>query len=119
IKRPGETDWIKAKVNPLLEEITLKTPESLSAGKSAEIEAVGSQPGNINIPLRYPASVVWTGSENVFVGDSEEAAEAIETGNHDAVFDYTTGTLTALKQGEITLHVKSNDVEAEAEITIQ
>ena len=119
IKRPGETDWIKAKVNPLLEEITLKTPESLSAGESAEIEAVGSQPGNINIPLRYPASVVWTGSENVFVGDSEEAAEAIETGNHDAVFDYTTGTLTALKQGEITLHVKSNDVEAEAEITIQ
>jgi len=119
IKKPAETDWLKAKVNPLLDGITINVPESVAVGDQVEIEAIGHQPGNINIPLRYPASVDWTGSENVFIGDAEEVAEAIDAGDYDAVFDYTTGELTALAAGEITLHVQSNNMEEEAAIVIQ
>lgn len=119
IKNPAETDWIKAKVNPLLDEITMNAPDSVSVGESVEVEAIGHQPGDINIPLQYPASVNWSGSDNVFVGDTEESAAAIDSGDYDAVFDYTTSELTAVNQGEITLNVQSNNVESESGIVIQ
>jgi len=119
IQDPTATDWIRAIVNPLLDEITMKIPETVAVGDTAEVQAVGHQPGEIELPLRYPASVNWTGSDNVFVGNTEEVAEAIESGQYDAVFDYTTGQLTALQQGEITLTVESNNVEATSNILIQ
>jgi len=119
IERPAETDWIQAKVNPLLSDIMMKAPGTVAAGETIQIEATGHQPDGITIPLRYPASVNWTGSDNVFIGNTAEAEEAINSSEHDAVFDYTTGELTAIQPGEITLEVASNNVEEAVTIVIE
>ncbi|WP_339316279.1 phosphodiester glycosidase family protein [Oceanobacillus sp. FSL W7-1304] len=118
IQSPEETDWIRTEVNPLLEEITVDAPEELAVGETIEVKATGHQPGGINFPLRYPASVNWSGSDNVFVGNSEESNEAIRSGEYTSVFDYTTGNLRALQQGEVTLKVQSNQMESEVKIQI-
>ncbi|MFA1818912.1 phosphodiester glycosidase family protein [Virgibacillus oceani] len=118
IQGPDATDWVRAKVNPSLEEITIEAPEFLEAGETVEVEATGHQPGAINFPLRYPASVKWSGSDNVFVGASEEIEDVIGSEEYTAVFDYITGKLTAIHQGEITLKVQSNQLDSEVTIQI-
>ncbi len=71
-----DTEWIRADVNPLLEGITLDAPLSVITGETVKVVATGNQAGNLNFPLRYPASVNWIGSENVFIGIGEEFEKA-------------------------------------------
>ncbi|WP_045520534.1 phosphodiester glycosidase family protein [Neobacillus niacini] len=113
-----DTEWIRAKVNPLLEGVTIDGLESISSGQTAEVKATGHQAGNLNFPLQYPASVNWNGSENVFIGTGEGLTKAKASNNYHAVFDTATGHLTGLQKGVITLEVESNDVKAEKTITI-
>ena len=77
------------------------------------------QAGNLNFPLRYPASVIWEGSENVFVGTGDELERAKNTNKYVAVFNPATSELTAMSSGEISLKVISNNVEAVGEVIIQ
>ncbi|MBD1382331.1 phosphodiester glycosidase family protein [Metabacillus arenae] len=115
----GQTNWITAKVNPLLESITIDAPSTIASGEITEVKATGHQPAGLNFPLRYPASVTWTGSENVFIGSGEAANKALESKKYDAVFDSASGKLHALKQGEIKLSVESNGKASEKSISIQ
>ncbi|WP_243296581.1 hypothetical protein [Bacillus litorisediminis] len=83
-----------------------------------EIKATGHQAGNLTFPLMYPASVKWSGSENVYIGTGDALNKAKESNQYDAVFDTATGILTGLKAGEISLTVESNGVEANKDITV-
>ncbi|USK36466.1 phosphodiester glycosidase family protein (plasmid) [Bacillus sp. F19] len=114
----NDTEWIRAEVNPLLEEVTMDAPQSVAIGKTVEIKATGHQAGNLNFPLRYPASVNWSGSKNVFIGTGEALNKAKQSNKYNAVFDTATGTLTGLQKGEITLKAESNGVIAEENMTI-
>ncbi|GGB62117.1 phosphodiester glycosidase family protein [Fictibacillus barbaricus] len=114
-----DTEWIRAEVNPLLEGITMDAPESVAVGETAEVKATGHQAGNVNFPLCYPASVNWSGSENLFIGTGEALEKAKESTKFIAVFNIATGTLTAIQKGEIRLAVETNDTEAEKAISIQ
>lgn len=113
------TDWIQAEVNPLLLDITLQTPASIKAGETVKIEATGHQKDNLNFPLRYPATVQWAGSDNVFIGSEEELTRAETSGNYDALFNDETGELKALKEGEINLKVEANGMTKEQTIIIE
>ncbi|KKI93305.1 hypothetical protein WQ54_05075 [Bacillus sp. SA1-12] len=113
-----DTEWIRAKVNPLLEGVTIDAQSSVSIGQTIEVKGIGHQAGNLNFPLQYPASVNWSGSEHVFIGTGEALAKAKESNKYHAVFDLATGTLTGIQKGEITLVVESNGVKAEKTITI-
>jgi exopolysaccharide biosynthesis protein/3',5'-cyclic AMP phosphodiesterase CpdA len=114
-----DTEWIRAEVNPLLEGITLDVPETISAGEAVKVDTTGHQAGNVNFPLRYPASVNWSGSDNVFIGKGEALNKATDSGKYIAVFDTVTGKLTALQKGEIQLKVESNNTTVEKTVTIQ
>ena len=70
-------------------------------GESAQIEGSivqpsGVLPGTRVVPLRYPMSVRWSGSENLAIGDEPTAGKA-------AHFDPRTRKLTALRSGEVVL----------------
>ena len=113
-----DTEWIRAKVNPLLEEVSMNAPKSVSIGQTVDINAFGHQAGNLTFPLQYPASVNWSGSENIFIGTGEALNKALESNKYHAVFDTATGTFTGLKKGDITLRVESNGDIAEETITV-
>ncbi|MDN4075517.1 phosphodiester glycosidase family protein [Fictibacillus terranigra] len=114
-----DTEWVRAEVNPLLEDVTMDAPETVSAGETVKVDATGHQAGNVNFPLRYPASVNWSGSNNLFMGTGEALDKAKESNQYIAVFDTATLELTGLQQGEILLKVESNGTTAEKIISIQ
>ncbi|KKI93219.1 hypothetical protein WQ54_05070 [Bacillus sp. SA1-12] len=112
--------WIEAEVRPLLEDITIEAPETVNTGETVYITSSGHQAGNLTIPLRYPATVKWSGNENVFVGSDQKQLEQAEaSGKFVALFDPITGELKAIGQGSITLKVEANGTAAEKTITIQ
>ncbi|MFC4023618.1 phosphodiester glycosidase family protein [Oceanobacillus longus] len=113
------TEWIQAEVRPLLGSVTLHAPESVAIGETISIDATGHQAGNLDFPLRYPASVTWEGSSNVYIGSGKAAEQAEKSGSYAAVFNPADGKLQTLKAGEITLKVTSNNVSGEQQITIQ
>jgi predicted phosphodiesterase len=110
--RAAGAEWIRAEVRPLLDSITLNAPVSLKAGETMTVTATGNQAAGRTFPLRYPASVVWSGSDNLLVGDGRPDQFV-------ATFDPATGTLTALAPGEVTLRAESGGVSAEVTITIE
>jgi len=119
--RPGDPGegWLRAEVRPLLEGAEISAPDSLAAGDTAEVSATGTQPGGRRIPLRYPATVAWSGSENLFIGSGREAERAERSRRYDAIFDPETGELRALRGGEeVTLRVESNGVGAEKRVSL-
>jgi hypothetical protein len=120
-KDPGDSggEWLRAEVRPLLESAEISAPDSLAAGETVEASATGTQPGGRQIPLRYPATVAWSGSENLFVGSGQEAERAERSRRYAAVFDPETGELRALRGGEeVTLRVESNGVGAEKRVRL-
>ena len=96
----------------------MNAPKSVSIGQTVDINAFGHQAGNLTFPLQYPASVNWSGSENIFIGTGEALNKALESNKYHAVFDTATGTFTGLKKGDITLRVESNGDIAEETITV-
>jgi predicted phosphodiesterase len=110
--RVSAAEWIRAEVRPLVESITLDAPASLKAGETAAITAVGNQAAGRTFPLRYPATVVWSGSENLLVGEGH-------TDKFVAQFDPATGELTAFAAGEVTLRVEAGGATTEITIAIE
>ncbi|RLL43616.1 hypothetical protein D8M04_11860 [Oceanobacillus piezotolerans] len=112
-------EWIQAEVRPILESITMDAPAVVATGETVLISATGHQAGDLNFPLGYPASVIWEGSDNVFVGSGEELERAKKSDKYAAVFNIATRELTALKQGEVAITVISNKVEVSKDIVIE
>ncbi len=112
-------EWIQAEVRPILESITVHAPETVTIGETVEVSAEGHQAGNLNFPLRYPASAKWEGSDNVFIGTGDALERAKKSNKYAAVFNPETGELTAIHSGKISLKVISNFEEAVAEVVVQ
>ena len=65
--------WITADVRAFAQSATLDAPEALEVGDSAQLEGSivqpsGVLPGSRVVPLRYPMSVRWSGSDNLAIG---------------------------------------------------
>ena len=102
----------RAEVQPLLEDATLTLPETIDVGETIDVEAIGHQVRDRDIPLRYPATVQWEGSYNVFIGTGEVAERAARYPRYAAIFDPITLALTTLREGTISLSVNANGEEA-------
>ncbi|MDA0184547.1 phosphodiester glycosidase family protein [Solirubrobacter phytolaccae] len=99
--------WITADVRAFAQSATLTAPEALEVGDSTQLEGSivqpsGVLPGSRVVPLRYPMSVRWSGSENLAIGTDAAAAKAA---GKAAILDPATRKLTALKSGEVTVTV--------------
>ena len=87
---------------------SLTGPDAVEVGESAQIEGSivqpsGVLPGTRVVPLRYPMSVRWSGSENLAIGDEPTAGKA-------AHFDPRTRKLTALRSGEVVLSATTDSM---------
>ncbi|MBP1082651.1 MULTISPECIES: phosphodiester glycosidase family protein [Bacillus] len=116
--KKADRSWIQAEVRPMLESITMDAPSAINAGETVKISASGHQVGDLTVPLRYPATVTWNGSENVFVGTGQKLKRAEVSGRYDAAFNPEKGELKALRKSKITLEIEANEKMTEKEIVI-
>ncbi|WP_245775002.1 phosphodiester glycosidase family protein [Nonomuraea wenchangensis] len=109
VDAPG---WIGTQVRPHVDELILTAPGSVAVGTPAQVSAVVKQ-GTRTVPAAYPASASWSGSPNLHVG-----ARGAAKPWHVAVLDPATGTLTALRKGQVTVAVTVNGVTRQATVSL-
>jgi predicted phosphodiesterase len=117
---PETRDWLQAESIPLIDEITVSAPRKLAVGASADVSADGiTSEFGLTFPLRFPASVTWSGSAGLVVASSAaEVKDAKRRKDTLAVLDLTSGTLTAVRSGTVTVTVASGGLTAPATVTL-
>jgi predicted phosphodiesterase len=120
---PATREWLVAESRPLIDGIELAAPASLAPGASAALEATGATSEfGLRFPLRFPASVVWSGGDGVAVASS---AAQLRAARHRpgtlAVLDLTTPAapaLTAVRPGAVTVRVSAGGLTARADVRL-
>jgi Phosphodiester glycosidase/Calcineurin-like phosphoesterase/Collagen triple helix repeat (20 copies) len=110
-------DWLGADVRPFAQQIDLNVPGTLAVGNAAPIGGELVQPSGVSngtrrVPLRFPASIRWSGSAELAVGSGEQAVEAARDAGKVAILDPATGELTALKQGQVAIVAEADSMRA-------
>jgi hypothetical protein len=127
-----QSDWVRAEVRPLLTDATIDAPSALAVDETATVTATGIQNAGLTFPLEYPATVRWEGSNDLLIAMEKERDDATERiyngsgsmeGDDDgneyvATFDPSTGELTGMRPGRVTLRVTSNETSAETTVSI-
>lgn len=107
-----EQDWLVTELRPHVEGLELDAPTSIDVGERAEVTATVDNDGT-DVPVAYPVSADWSGSENLHVGPADDAGP-----DHAAAFDPATGRLTAITEATIVLDVTVNGVTEEVSIEL-
>ncbi|GHE84613.1 hypothetical protein GCM10014715_45920 [Streptomyces spiralis] len=115
--RSANEQWLEADVRAFAQSITLKTPASVEAGRTAQLSGSIVQPQGVGtgtrvVPLRYPMSVHWSGSSNLAIGSGKHAIDQARDMGEVAILDPQTGTLTALRRGSVTVSVTNDSMRA-------
>ncbi|MFC9075955.1 hypothetical protein ACFTY7_02710 [Streptomyces sp. NPDC057062] len=115
---PETRDWLQAECRPLIDAIELSVPEKITVGHSEAVSATGvTSEFGLEFPLRYPATVSWSGGPGLAVVRTEsEAKSAGRSPKTLAVLDLASGSLTAVRSGTVTLTVSSGDRTASATV---
>lgn len=95
-------DWVSVQTRAHADGVALDAPAALRPGESGDVRATVQQ-GARRVPAAWPMSVDWTGSPNLYIGRAQDARP-----RHAASFDPSTGRLTALREGSVTLAVTVN-----------
>jgi len=116
---PQTRDWLQAEVNPVIDQIALVAPASVAVGKSAAVSATGSTTGfGLTFPLRFPASVVWSGSKGLAVTtSSDQVARLRREPGTLAALDLEAGQLIAVHRGSV-VTVASGGLSKSATVTL-
>ncbi|MFD0691799.1 phosphodiester glycosidase family protein [Actinomadura fibrosa] len=117
---PRTLDWLVARSNPVIDRITPSVPATLAVGASASVSATGTSSGfGLTFPLRYPASVTWTGGRGLAIATSAAQARKLAlVPGVIAVLDVSTGHLTAVRPGSTSLTVTSGSQSASVPLTV-
>lgn len=115
--RSANQQWLEADVRAFAQSITLNTPASVEAGKTAALSGSIVQPQGVGtgtrvVPLRYPMSVHWSGSSNLAIGSGKHAIDQARDKGKVAILDPQTRTLTALRSGSVTVSVTNDSMRA-------
>ncbi|WP_017586799.1 phosphodiester glycosidase family protein [Nocardiopsis ganjiahuensis] len=100
---PGD-NWVRTELRPHVDGLELDAPTSLEVGGQADVTATVDNDGTA-VPVAYPVSADWSGSDDVHIGPAEDAGP-----DHAAAFDPATGRLTAISEATIDLEVTVNGV---------
>ncbi|NJC72058.1 hypothetical protein HC031_20400 [Planosporangium thailandense] len=117
---PETREWLKAESRPLIDGIELAAPDRLTVGASAVVSATGvTSEFGLKFPLRFPASVTWSGGSGLVVANAaSEVKSAGKSSKTLAVLDLTSGRLTAVRPGTVTVTVASGGLTASATVTL-
>lgn len=111
---PQTRDWLQAESRPVIDGIDLTAPPQIAVGASADLSATGiTSEFGLRFPLRFPATVTWSGDAGVVVTDARRHPRAL------AVLDPATATLTALRRGTVTVTVASGGLTASTTVTLK
>lgn len=103
---PETREWLQAESRPLIDGIEMVAPETVAVGASAAVSATGiTSEFGLRFPLRFPASVTWSGDAGLAV--SADVRTVRRNPETLAVLDPSTGTLTAVRPGTVTVTVAS------------
>ncbi|GAA5190932.1 phosphodiester glycosidase family protein [Rugosimonospora acidiphila] len=120
---PDTREWLVAESKPVIDGIQLSAPDQLAVGASATVAATGiTSEFGLQFPLRFPASVVWSGSTGLEIAQTTSDVKAAKKkAKTVAVLDLSgdTATLTTVKSGTVTLTVASGGLTASATITVK
>ncbi|MBP2336844.1 hypothetical protein JOF41_003022 [Saccharothrix coeruleofusca] len=108
----GARDWLAAEIRPHVDALALQAPPVVWTGSAERVSATVTQ-GARRVPVAYPMSQDWSGSPNLHVGPRQGVRPW-----HTAWFDPSTGELTGLRPGRVTLAVAVNGVTQRAEVTV-
>ncbi|NJP46168.1 phosphodiester glycosidase family protein [Actinacidiphila epipremni] len=117
---PETRDWLRAESRPLIDGIDIAAPTRVAVGAAEAVTATGvTSEFGLRFPLRFPASVTWTGSRGLVVAGSAAEVKAARR-RHDtlAVLDLTTGELTAVRKGRVTVTVAAGGLTASAQVAL-
>ncbi|WP_165495199.1 phosphodiester glycosidase family protein [Actinomadura roseirufa] len=117
---PNTLDWLVARTNPLIDRIDTAVPATLAVGASQDAGATGvTSSFGLGFPLRYPASVTWSGDGALGVAETADRARALAANPRvRAVLDLSSGKLTGVRPGEVTITVASGARSATAKLTV-
>ncbi len=117
--------WVTQDVRAFAQSITLNAPGTtdpaaegaMEVGQSSVltgsiVQPSGVQPGSRVVPLAYPMSIHWSGSDSLAIGTGDAAVEAARDAGKVAILDPTTRKLTALSQGVVTIRVTNDSMRA-------
>ncbi|MBR8741210.1 phosphodiester glycosidase family protein [Nocardiopsis sp. MG754419] len=105
-------DWVSTELRPHVDGLEVDAPTSVEVGAQVDVTATVDNDG-VAVPVAYPVSADWSGSDDVHIGPAEEA-EA----DHVAAFDPTSGRFSALGEGTVDLGVTVNGVTEQVTITL-
>ncbi|MEU6783290.1 phosphodiester glycosidase family protein [Nonomuraea angiospora] len=105
-------DWIGTQVRPHLDDLVLTAPATVAIGAPGAVTAAVKQ-GSRTVPAAYPVSAAWSGSPNLYVGGRDGVKPW-----HVAYLDPSTGTLTALRRGQVTVAVTVSGVTRQATVAL-
>jgi hypothetical protein len=117
---PRTRDWLRAESRPLIDGIDLTAPDTLPVGASSALSATGvTSEFGLRFPLRFPATVTWSGDPSLaVVATTPEVKRAGRASGTLAVLDLSTSTLTAVRPGAVTLSVTSGGLTSSATVRL-
>ncbi|WP_329372579.1 phosphodiester glycosidase family protein [Streptomyces sp. NBC_00669] len=117
---PETREWLRAESRPLIDGIELTAPPRIAVGDSAVLAATGiTSEFGLRFPLRFPASVTWSGGRGlVIAGSAADAKAARRRAGTVAVLDLSSATLSAVRAGKVTVTVASGGLTASSTVTL-
>ncbi|GAB3700349.1 phosphodiester glycosidase family protein [Nocardiopsis oceani] len=105
-------DWVATELRPHVDKLEMDAPASVDVGDEVGITATLDNDG-VEVPVDYPVSADWSGSDDVYIGPPEDAGNS-----HAAAFDPATGEFSALAPATVDLGVTVNGVTEEVTIEL-
>jgi hypothetical protein len=107
--------WLEGNIHAFAQSITLNAPEEVEVKTSGVVGGSIVQPEGVEngtrvVPLRYPMSVDWGGSQNLAIGSGEAAIEAAKAEGKTAILDPSDGSLTGLAPGAVEVSVTNDSM---------
>lgn len=111
----SDAPWIRDEVRTRVDTLTVNAPAApMKPGEQLDLKPLVTQDGDREVPVEWPVSHRWSGSEGVYVGEVSSApASAL------VAIDPATGVLTALRagSGKVTLQVNDATTDASFEVS--
>jgi exopolysaccharide biosynthesis protein/3',5'-cyclic AMP phosphodiesterase CpdA len=113
--KAADQQWLTADVNAFAQSITLNTPDTVEVSQAATLSGSIVQPEGVSngsrvVPLRYPMSIHWSGSDGLAVGTGQAAIDAARAAGKIAIIDPVTEQLTGLKAGKVAVAVTNQSM---------
>jgi len=118
---PGDRlGWLRAQVNPRVDEVTLTGPSRMRVGDQADVAATVVQDDGREVPVGWPVSADWDGHRvTIDDGGSGDGVSVMEARGGSLRYNPATGVLTAVHPGRGVLTVEVNGEVAELPVVVR